>query len=127
MIEIYVDTSRVDVALAAVSGTGWMRGPMEGSLALIIGGMAAYPPQPSRSTYRRTGTLGRRWTSQVHQSSDGLSGEAGNNTSYGPYVQDSERQAAHMVHWQTDDQVAIEVLPESIALFEEAATGAFGE
>jgi hypothetical protein len=70
----------------------------EASLLLNIPELAEYPPQGS-STYRRTGTLGREWTTATPEwqaSSSGFEGTLGNNTPYGPYVQDDERQARRL-------------------------------
>ncbi len=49
--------------------------------------MADYPPKPKNSSYRRTGTLGRKWTTKVTKTHEGLTGKVGNNTYYAPYVQ----------------------------------------
>lgn len=53
-------------------------------------------------------TLGRKWTTET--ANGGLTGVVGNNVSYGPYVQDAEKQAAfHAARgWKTTDQVADE-------------------
>jgi len=37
--------------------------------------------------YRRSGNLGRRWTSRVDASADGVKGTVGNNASYARWVQ----------------------------------------
>lgn len=65
-----------------------------------------YPPEPSGSTYRRTGLLGRRWTFKVSAGLFGVSVIAGNNTIYGPWVQSEAQQAwMHEGRWQTDEEV----------------------
>lgn len=53
----------------------------------VVNKMASYPPQkPTR--YRRTGTLGRRWTTRGPvQRGDDIEQSAGNNTDYVGYVQ----------------------------------------
>jgi len=87
------------------------RKPMTESLALLHDGMARYPAQPSGSKYRRTGLLGRSWTSGITTSAGGIVGTLGNNArdkrgrGYGPYVQDDELQSARNRHWQTDVEV----------------------
>lgn len=56
---------------------------------------------------KRTGTLGRRWTHELTRSSGRVSGEVGNNTQYGPFVQSDEFQARfHRGRWGTDVQAA---------------------
>ena len=56
--------------------------------------------------YARTGTLGRRWTTNVAVSLDGLVGTIGNNTDYAPFVQSSGEQAQiHRGRWETIDKV----------------------
>lgn len=58
------------------------------------------------SSYRRTGTLGRRWTKKVRNTGDGVVGVVGNNTKYAPWVQSSRFQAwMHQGRWQTDKDV----------------------
>jgi hypothetical protein len=52
--------------------------------------------------------LGKKWT--IEMRNDGLTGVVGNNVSYGPYVQDTERQAAPLkrIGWKTTGQVVDE-------------------
>lgn len=78
--------------------------PMERSVERLKGFMARYPRQRNpRSTYRRTGTLGRRWTTRIIADANGLTGVVGNNTIYAPRVQSNQFQApVHKGHWQTD-------------------------
>jgi hypothetical protein len=83
-----------------------LRPPMQRSVYRLQRDMAQYPPARPGSSYIRTGTLGRRWTTQVTETADGLTGKTGNNTSYGPFVQSQMFQAAvHQGRWQTDQQV----------------------
>ncbi len=80
--------------------------PMQRSVLRLQRDMADYPPPPPRSTYRRTGTLGRRWTTRVQNPPGGLQGKVGNNTRYAPWVQSRRFQAGiHRGRWQTDEQV----------------------
>lgn len=52
--------------------------------------------------YRRTGTLGKSWTTDVNATSDSIRGVLGNVRSYAQYVQDEELQAQmHKGHWPT--------------------------
>ena len=97
------------------------RRPMERSVLRLQADMAKYPRQRSGSRYRRTGTLGRRWTKSVRAEYGGLTGVVGNNTSYGPYVQSAERQAwMHQGVWQTDESVAHRRRNEIVADFNRA-------
>lgn len=66
--------------------------------------MATYPPAPAGSSYRRTGTLGRRWTTKVYNTGTEIYGVTGNNTPYAPRVQDSQRQMPvfKRIGWPTD-------------------------
>lgn len=93
--------------LGVAEGVEILRRSMERSMLLLMADMAKYPRQRSGSKYRRTGTLGRRWTKSVRSEYGGLTGIVGNNTPYGPYVQSAERQAwMHQGVWQTDEAVA---------------------
>jgi len=52
--------------------------------------------------YKRTGTLGKSWTTDVRPSGTSLNGVLGNVRPYGPYVQDEEVQARiHRGRWPT--------------------------
>lgn len=47
--------------------------------------------------------LGKRWTTKVESTGDGVQGKVGNNASYAPYVQSKKLQAnVHKKWWQTD-------------------------
>lgn len=63
-----------------------------------------YPAQRPGTSYRRTQTLGRRWTYRVTMTLYSATAVLGNNTPYAPYVQSEEEQAE--VHqgwgWTTD-------------------------
>lgn len=75
----------------------------------LAGHAAEYPPPPSGSGYVRTRTLGRLWHQarpQISAQGQILDARIGNATSYGPYVQDPDRQAwMHQGRWQTTDDV----------------------
>lgn len=93
-----------------------LRKPMDKALFKLQNRMAMYPPPPPGSTYRRTGTLGRRWTTGRREipiaNSQRIEGRVGNNTSYGPFVQ--AKQFQHRIHrgrWPDDEQVAKEETP----------------
>lgn len=57
-------------------------------------------------------TLGRKWTIQARDG--GLSAVVGNNVSYGPFVQDRDRQSRmhKMIGWKTTQDVADEEGPK---------------
>ena len=101
----------------AASPANLMRGMRKATL-LVQGGVAVYPPaQPKpmqwkserqrrfvlaalhdgtiQIPYRRTGTLGRRWTSEVSAEGNDVVGRVGNNTVYGPYVMGKDGQAGY--------------------------------
>jgi len=60
--------------------------------------------------YRRTGTLGRKWSTKIHKRPTGMTGELTNNTGYGPFVQGQRQQPFHKESgWsQVDDVVTKE-------------------
>lgn len=83
-----------------------LRTPMYRAVLRIQADMQKYPPQRAGARYRRTGTLGRRWTTNVVSAARRVEGSVGNNTVYGPFVQSSQFQArVHRGLWQTDAQV----------------------
>lgn len=116
-----------------------LRPPMWRSVARIVRFMADYPPRPAGTRYQRgkgmanaagvvtrftSEVLGESWTQEVEESETGLMGRAGNNASYGPFVQSAEFQARWMGHWQTDED-AVEELTDPIEDdFEAAIQGA---
>lgn len=60
--------------------------------------------------YGRTGSLGRRWT--IVFSNGGQSATIGNNTEYGPLVQQAGAQAGyHAGNWQTDQDAIDQMGP----------------
>lgn len=93
--------------------------PMKMSVAHLHNKMATYPPKRADSWYRRTGTLGRRWTHKVEN--EGKRGVVGNNTVYAPRVQSHIQQAwVHRGRWQTDKMVAEAELKTIIDFFRQA-------
>jgi hypothetical protein len=92
--------------LGKVAAIDTLERPMDQSLLLGEAYMKDYPPAPPRSRYVRTGTLGRRWTTNVERKSDGLVGKVGNNTPYGPWVQSAQFQTRFHARtgWRTDEQ-----------------------
>lgn len=81
---------------------------MKAAVLYTQGQVPGYPPPPSGSTYRRTGTLGRSVTSQsapgalsrVETLGSGVVGYIGTSIRYAPYVIDRNRQAwMHRGRW----------------------------
>ena len=58
--------------LGKVEGTKHLRQPMQRAVYRLQGRMAQYPAQRTNSSYRRTGTLGRKWTSKIEQGMQSL-------------------------------------------------------
>ena len=106
----------------------FLRPPMVASLALLHGQLATYPAPPMNSSYRRTGTLGRSWTTKVTPGVDGIVGEIGTDVPYAPFVQGGSgpRQQAwmHQGRWQTDEQVIHANESRIRALFRDAVSQA---
>lgn len=80
--------------------------PMQRAVYRLQAHMQDYPPAPPRSSYIRTGTLGRRWTTRITKSSKGITGTVGNNTAYGPLVQSERFQTRthRRTGWTTDER-----------------------
>lgn len=98
-----------------------LRDPMHRATLRVQADMQKYPPQRAGSPYRRTGTLGRRWTTRVVSEARRVEGSVGNNTVYGPFVQSSQFQArVHRSIWQTDAQVLERNIPVIVSEFEAA-------
>ena len=81
-----------------------VRPVLERWLLRRIGPLARYPSPPPMSRYRRTGTLGRRWTSAQptwNASAAAWSVRLGNNTPYAPFVQGRQQARVHAGRWRT--------------------------
>ena len=92
--------------LGKVIAAETLRPGMERAVLFVQGQMQEYPPPPGGSTYRRTGTLGRRWTKSVTVSGGNVQGKVGNNTKYGPWVQSKQFQSrVHRGRWMTDEEL----------------------
>lgn len=101
-----------------------IRTVMDKGLLLMQADAADYPPPPPGSTYRRTGTLGRLWTSAQHRftvKGDVLEGRIGNATPYAHEVQSAASQAVyHQGRWKTVEQIMEEAGPEINELLDQA-------
>lgn len=80
--------------------------PMQRAVYRLQAAMQDYPAAPRGSRYIRTGTLGRRWTTRITRSSNGITGTVGNNTAYGPLVQSERFQTRthKRTGWTTDER-----------------------
>lgn len=95
--------------LGKVAGIQVLEAPMQRAVYRLQYVMQDYPPAPATSRYIRTGTLGRRWTTRITKSSNGITGTVGNNTAYGPLVQSERFQTrTHRRTGWTSDQGAID-------------------
>ena len=115
--------------LGAAEGVNKLRDPMKRAVLRIQYVMQDYPRAPASSTYTRTGTLGRRWTTKIDESGNGLRGKVGNNTIYGPWVQSERFQTRQhrRTGWVTDLRAVRENEAAIVADFEREIQRALGE
>ena len=86
-----------------------LRDPMYRAVLRLQARMSRYPPPRAGSRYRRTGAYGKKWTHEVTLTAKSLTGRAGNNILYGPYVGSERFQFwAHRGRWM-NDQLAIDL------------------
>ena len=109
-MELIIETNAAEVAeellRRGLDVLQVLEGPLDRGAFRIEAALKVYPPPRSGSTYRRTGTLGRRWTTRPIREADTVGREVGNNTRYAPFVQSDEFQAyMHRGVWQTDADV----------------------
>lgn len=108
--DVRITISGVEAAgerLGRLRGIAWALRPMQRAVYLLQNRMANYPAQRAGSSYVRTGTLGRRWTTQIDETPNKVIGRVGNNTEYAPWVQSRQFQAGiHRGRWQTEQDVA---------------------
>lgn len=78
--------------------------------------------------YKRTGTYGKRWTTRINKSGNGLVGKVGNNVRYAPFVGSEQFQArVHRGRWNTDARVVQQEAPGILADFQRTIDQALGE
>lgn len=118
---------------------------MGGAVEIIRGGVAKYPKATAANkppglngyswyergfgtrtvtgrAYPTSETLGKSWTTKVTPISGGVRGTVGTRTSYAPFVQDKERQAAfHRARGWPTVQGVLEARAEKIAALFRAA------
>ena len=84
-----------------------LRRAMDRSVKMLQWEVQRYPPPPPASSYRRTGTLGRKWVSKVDAKIGNVQGILENPVHYAPLVQGDETQAQmHRGRWPTVGQAA---------------------
>jgi len=102
--------------------------PIERAMTRVTMRMKIYPPKREGQTYERTDKLGQRWTQRIMRTSTSITGEVGNNTEYGPWVQSEQFQAwMHRRRWPTDEEALREVQPGFVRDAERAVVGALEE
>lgn len=80
-----------------------LRGMNKGML-YVRSRLPGYPAERSGQKYRRTGTLGRRNTTEVREQGTDIIGVLGNNTEYAEWVIARDTQAwMHVDRWYTLD------------------------
>jgi len=110
---------RIIAKLGKIEGVNALMQPMQESVMQLQAAMQVYPPALPTSRYVRTGTLGRRWTTRVTRSGEGLTGRVGNNTIYAPVVQSDMFQARPFVgRWTTDAQAIERLRPWIVGRFQ---------
>lgn len=96
----------------------------DAALLSLIPDLADYPPKPAGSTYRRSGTLGRLWTSarpEFAPLSSGFEARIGNRTPYGVFVQGEWQTKSHReAGWKTDEDIVTKHQAELESYFEQA-------
>lgn len=99
-----------------------LEAPMQRAVYRLQAAMQDYPQAPRSSRYIRTGTLGRRWTTRITRSGNGITGTVGNNTAYGPLVQSERFQTRthKRTGWRTDQNAVDQERAAIVADFEQA-------
>lgn len=133
---------RVMRKLGALEGTRVLERPMQQSVRILERDMKEYPPKRAGSRYVRgrgmmnadgvvkritSEKLGSQWTARVTIDTSGVRGRVGNITSYAPFVQSRQFQAAvHRGRWQTDYTVIMRRRGEIVDRFQAAIRRALG-
>ena len=95
--------------LANLDKGDYLQGVAGAGADVLRAELRKYPPPPTNSTYRRTGTLGKSWTKTTMRGGKGGGwiAQVGTRLKYAPFVQDDSRQAkVHQGRWQTVQSVA---------------------
>lgn len=122
----FLGEEQIQAIVKELSGDDWLKKPTNLSAALIQKELATYPPPPAGSTYRRTGTLGRRWQFVTEIKPFRVVANVFNTTSYAPFVEGSMTQARiHQGRWPTDEQVVEESLEPVAELYADSVNEVF--
>lgn len=105
--------------LDAAAATKTLEPPMQRSVLRLQRSMQVYPPPPAHSLYRRTGTYGKRMTTKIDRSGNGLVGRVGSNLYYAPFVGSNMFQTIwhRRTGWTTDLQAVEQNEAEILADF----------
>lgn len=97
----------------------------EASLLGMVPELASYPPQKSWQTNRRTGNLGRMWTTAKPEWSamaSGFEGSLGNATGYAEWIQgEKQTLAAETIGWKPAEKLLQAAKGRIEALYQAAA------
>ena len=113
MAEVTIEIPELDALLRKFGASNRIvqsavKGAIQKSVYHLQSKVATYPPPPPMSTYRRTGTLGRSWTTKIEGSGREIRGIVGNAIPYAPFVQGPDQAWMHVGRWKTIGQVAEE-------------------
>jgi hypothetical protein len=104
-----------------------LRRAMDKIVKTLVAVVQRYPPARPESAYRRTGTLGRRWATEVTSYVGGVQGILDNPTPYGPYVQGEDQAWMHKDRWTTVPQAAEKKKRQVAGALQEGIDGAVKE
>ena len=112
--------------LFAATADKTLRPPMLRSTMRLQAAISPYPDRPAHSTYVRTGTLGRSWTTKVSGFASNMVGTLGNVVNYGPWVQSAKKQVwfHKETGWLTDETVMNREKDAIVQDFAESIEGA---
>lgn len=99
------------------------------SVLYVHGTIPPYPPPRPGQRYRRTGNLGRRFTTAVKELFNAIAGVIGNSAAYAPWVISSEHVSGlsagpqawfHKDRWYVLQEVVEKARPQIIKFYEQA-------
>jgi len=105
--------------LQKIEDRAWLEKASDVGIRILQETLAAYPPAPPGSSYRRTGTLGRNWRIHARTMADGrVVRTVRNLIPYAPFVQSRRLQARiHRKRWITDVQAVAQTENQIADLF----------
>jgi len=106
--------------LANVDARKFAEKAMHKAVLLVSEKGSEYPPPPSNSTYRRTGTLGRSITGKVESITKEVRGLVGSRVVYAPNVIGDKQAPIHAGRWVKLVDVAVSQIPQIESFFEDA-------